>query len=689
MICGNVNKFSEQYAKFMEIINTDKVLFGLTADSFEDDREILRKFLQNHKDNLKIFIDKMFLFDIIRPKHRMAIAALLTYLKNIFPREINVFVEQQNHNFFLYKFLKEPSKFYSTEHFSVYDQDTLQYIIMNDDLQRLHRFVSDILPLSINHVISITNTPPAYVNNEQTITIVDLSIFYGSYKCLSYFLLNDEKISDNAFMYAMASGDKDVIVLLETKGIRFDDCLTLCIRYHHSHLYDWLLLNYKCEQVSYIDCMTWYNFEMLLYLIHKKADLNERYDKDYTLLHFACKYNNYPLVQFLCINRININAITTKGKNPLHIACSEGCMEIVKYLIEEENVNINCTDNDNWTPLHCACRIKSNPLFELYWDSKYNQFHTNRMLSYSDDSELDYPDGNFSPLPLIEYLCNHGAKAQERTKLGKSPLHIATSIDCLPTMRYLIEVIGLSVEDEDVDGWRPLHYACRSGDIDIVRYLIEERRAQVNVTTQRLRTPVHIAAQYSNLNVVKYLVSEINMSTNDEDVDGWLPIHYAVKANAFDLMVFLHEKDPKSIYKVTKNGRNVLHIAAEIGSEEIVHYVLSIDESLKDVPDNDGWTPLHYAAYNGNNSVVSFLIFKHHADQKLKTNQGNTPLHLACKQGYGETANILYSEGNLDINSKNHNNETPYQIAVNNKHFMIVNSLKKYRTMMNMKTPPH
>ena len=30
--------------------------------------------------------------------------------------------------------------------------------------------------------------------------------------------------------------------------------------------------------------------------------------------------------------------------------------EVLEYLIGEQGVDPNCTDNDGWTPLHYACR---------------------------------------------------------------------------------------------------------------------------------------------------------------------------------------------------------------------------------------------------------------------------------------------------------------------------------------------
>ncbi|CAF3570989.1 unnamed protein product, partial [Rotaria sp. Silwood2] len=43
-----------------------------------------------------------------------------------------------------------------------------------------------------------------------------------------------------------------------------------------------------------------------------------------------------------------------QGIRPLHLACKEGYLSIVEYLIEQDT-QIDAIDADFWTPIHYAC----------------------------------------------------------------------------------------------------------------------------------------------------------------------------------------------------------------------------------------------------------------------------------------------------------------------------------------------
>lgn len=54
-----------------------------------------------------------------------------------------------------------------------------------------------------------------------------------------------------------------------------------------------------------------------------------------------------------------MNALDNFGRFPLNWPFREGYLEISKLLILN-GANVNTKNNDNWTPLHYACRGRSN-----------------------------------------------------------------------------------------------------------------------------------------------------------------------------------------------------------------------------------------------------------------------------------------------------------------------------------------
>ena len=52
----------------------------------------------------------------------------------------------------------------------------------------------------------------------------------------------------------------------------------------------------------------------------------------------------------------DINKLNQLGLTPLHQAVIENSIEIIALLLDNE-ANVNCVDENFWTPLHCSARI--------------------------------------------------------------------------------------------------------------------------------------------------------------------------------------------------------------------------------------------------------------------------------------------------------------------------------------------
>ena len=52
---------------------------------------------------------------------------------------------------------------------------------------------------------------------------------------------------------------------------------------------------------------------------------------------------------------------------PLHVACREGHVDIVKYLVSEHGCSILCQNKQGDTPLHDTCRWSKQTLCKFYY----------------------------------------------------------------------------------------------------------------------------------------------------------------------------------------------------------------------------------------------------------------------------------------------------------------------------------
>lgn len=87
------------------------------------------------------------------------------------------------------------------------------------------------------------------------------------------------------------------------------------------------------------------------YLIKKGASLRNETE---TLLHEACRSNNLNIIKYLIKNKkMDIDCLNNFDQTPLHIACASGHFKIVSYLLCK-GADINNEDEDLMTPLKYA-----------------------------------------------------------------------------------------------------------------------------------------------------------------------------------------------------------------------------------------------------------------------------------------------------------------------------------------------
>ena len=189
----------------------------------------------------------------------------------------------------------------------------------------------------------------------------------------------------------------------------------------------------------------------------------------------------------------DVNAKETRGwqrgATPLHCACAWSSLKIVKYLVEENNADINPKDRDGATPLHWLCDTGGHP-----------QTNIN--------------------IKIFKYLVDKGSDVHAKTGRGLTPLHYTGGG---------IEILKILIEnDADVnakanDGWTPLHSACSYESLEIVKCLVNNG-ADVNSKNNDGETPLHLFAQNHDYayTIFKYLVDK-GADVNAKDKNGETP----------------------------------------------------------------------------------------------------------------------------------------------------------------------
>ncbi len=128
------------------------------------------------------------------------------------------------------------------------------------------------------------------------------------------------------------------------------------------------------------------------------------------LILFRIFFFFLDILELLLANGANVHITDGDNRSLLHIACDNGDISFVKYLVEK-GVSLKGKDKNGWTPLHIAC-------------------------GPADDYELVY------------YLIQNGADIYAYDANQHTPLDLATQFQAKKVQRYLKVLQNL---DSDTD----------------------------------------------------------------------------------------------------------------------------------------------------------------------------------------------------------------------------------------------
>jgi len=324
-------------------------------------------------------------------------------------------------------------------------------------------------------------------------------------------------------------------------------------------------------------------------------------DKSFdTLLHKAIKYKQVALVEYLIKNGGNVHMVNRQssttifvaidmvkngylidnteslqiirlilnkdksllwrinsyGYTPLHYACHQNKLEVVKLLVENYDAGINILTRIRHKPNNSLSKEKQYTSLEIAQQKSYYSQdsvfeylqkeqkkqvsnicnackdgnleivkHYIEKLLYSVMTKTHYNENTFmhiackhGKLEVVRYLLEKEAKLESFNRDGQSPLSLATIHGHRHIVRYILQQQKSLLDKNDQDGLNPLHYACQNGDLEIVTILVSYFKANINILTKKTRvpgvflsfrknnqTPLSLAKEKNHIKIVKFL----------------------------------------------------------------------------------------------------------------------------------------------------------------------------------------
>jgi ankyrin repeat protein len=383
-------------------------------------------------------------------------------------------------------------------------------------------------------------------------------------------------------------------------------------------------------------------------------------------LHLACETGNLPeatrcLTATLFSQPANINAPSSAGDSPLHIALAKGHHDLVRFLLSK-GANPNIPAHDGNTPLHIAATHGYHDIVELLISrgaavEQHDSHGVTPLGTILDVGVLHKPrDSALSVLlaakDMIILLISKGANVNTTATDGRTPLHWAASKGDKELIEWLVSK-GAEIDRPTKNGICPLGSALTglgTPDTRDIIVLLISKGANVNATDDDGYTALHWAARRGDVQLATLLISR-NIDINRKSV-GHLVDKNDYNPDGYDSQTVTHWKEREG------SGHTALYLALTWRCEEMAGWLVSNGADVN-VLDSDGRTLLVEAVVNRRDDRVPFLL-SHGANANIPDSTGATPLHHLCSDiPYRHDRTEALILAGADVNVADRNGNTP------------------------------
>ncbi|KAJ3332799.1 hypothetical protein HDU76_013046 [Blyttiomyces sp. JEL0837] len=374
------------------------------------------------------------------------------------------------------------------------------------------------------------------------------------------------------------------------------------------------------------------------------------------VLRIAISRGHLDIVKFLLEEEDSTYVIAASGKNlAFQLACEHGRLEIVQYLLDQkERFGINPGDEEN-TAFITAAANNHIEIAKLLWsdddvdvkDRDYEAVTYAAEKGYLDmvkwlmvACDLDYLE-NYNP--VLVHAATHGNLENVKLSIeaGADPsandneaFMKAAENGHASVLEYLISLNPLDAESYIA----AIESASVKGHADVVRLLIGMEGLNFNDDDN---TAICNACEYGFLEIVKLL---LGVEGVEVDAKNQTPIRIASAKGHLELVKFLvglegvnpAARDNEPIWKASANGQ-----------VEVVKFLLGLEGVDPTANDNES---VQDAAMNGHIAVVQLLLGLPGVDVTIDDNEG---FRTAAKNEHWDMVKLLMEVEGVDVSSGN------------------------------------
>ena len=203
-------------------------------------------------------------------------------------------------------------------------------------------------------------------------------------------------------------------------------------------------------------------------LLQKGADVGVLNYKNQSLLHGVAQVGDREIFDLLR-EQLDPHAEDLDKKTPLMLAAREGHKSIVEFYLQAEDpkIAINKEDKFGWTSLLLALLREHEETALILIEAGASVTHIAPEESFSSAHGAAFIDSE----QLFDKLLGGGASLTVRTSTGITPLHYASRVGKMNSIRFLLKN-DVDVNAQDRDGDTPLMLAAKYFQIEAVKVLL-------------------------------------------------------------------------------------------------------------------------------------------------------------------------------------------------------------------------
>lgn len=289
-------------------------------------------------------------------------------------------------------------------------------------------------------------------------------------------------------------------------------------------------------------------FDNVLYLMEKGADINVKTDDGFSPLGFAIRSGQTKIAKLLLASGARVDDLFYDGYTEMNYSVLRGAaafcgLDLVKHLVDL-GADVHAVDDEGLTPLHC----------------------------YKVNKEC---------IQFFVETC--GLDVNARDLKGNTPLIYAayeSDVDCL---RYLIEKGADVNAGDEKEGWSALGSALYGEDKEIIALLLQNGAA-VNVSWEKGETPLHYAVKHCGSEIVKLLI-DAGADVYASDEQGSTPLYIACSKQKLDAecICVLVENGVDVNLPFNADGEKPLLYAFNQNNEELVSLLVNLGAEVEAV----------------------------------------------------------------------------------------------------------